>query len=174
MKKTLSFVLALVLALAVAVPAFAAEGTPSSVNTPGGTDVHVTYDYSESYMVTIPADFNTNPDNEGSVQVTAKGRLSYGKTLNVVVASAHEDASSHVWNLANEQDQKVTYYLSKTPGGSPALTNANNSILSLNATELPALESESPYAVNLYHKITGTVQYAGVYQDTLTFTVSVS
>ena len=56
MKKTLSLLLVLVMMLAVAMPVFATEITTDATGSNAGETV-VTYGFSQSFLVVIPADF---------------------------------------------------------------------------------------------------------------------
>ena len=95
MKKTLSLIMAVVMMLAVCVPAFAGEITNL---TPDPQEVTVTTNlsaYTDSYTVTIPANFNVAWPTDGSDQVVQaipgaynlQAKLKVGSTLNIAVTT---------------------------------------------------------------------------------------
>jgi len=162
MKKSVSLLLALVLAFAMVSTAFAVDNTVNTQSSSKDVNVTVTYDYSENYIVTIPANFGIGP-TEGQVTVSASEvRLSLGKELNVKVASTNN------WYLkiGSAENPKIAYVLSQSSNGT-CIAN-NTAVLTVPAGIEGGAKSET-----LYHKASTAAIYAGTYTDTLTFTVSV-
>lgn len=164
MKKTLSLGLALVLALSMAVPAFAAN-----ITTDGGTgSTVVTYGTDQGFTVTIPADFTIDAaTKKATAEVKAENVLiPYGQVLNVRVTGADY---TDKWELIDEAEatNKLTYTIGTTEGGNEI---GNNSVvLDVESGEAYGSEVEE----TLYFTVTDTLTKAGTYTDTLTFTVSV-
>jgi len=164
MKKTLSMVLALTLALSLAVPAFAAD-----ITTDGGVgETVVTYGTSQGFTVTIPADFTIDgATKKATADVTAENVLiPYGKTLNVRVSG---DDYVDAWKLIDnaEATNQLTYTIGTTEGGNDIV---NNSVV-LDVASGEAYGSS--VTETMHFTVTDTLTKAGTYQDTLTFTVSV-
>jgi hypothetical protein len=164
MKKTLSLGLALVLALSMAVPAFAADITVDG----GSGETVVTYGTSQGFTVTIPADFAIDTaTKKATAKVSAENVLiPYGKVLNVRV-SGHDYTDK--WELIDtaEATNKLTYTIGTSEGASDIV---NHSVV-LGVASGEAYGSE--VAKSLYFQVTDTLTKAGTYTDTLTFTVSV-
>ena len=163
MKKTLSLALAAVMALSLAVPAFAAD-----ITTDGGSGTTVvTYGMSQGFTVTIPASIDLDADAKATADVTAENVLiPFGKTLNVRVSG---DDYTDKWELidAASAANKLTYTIGTTDGASDIVNNSV--VLDVDSGEASA----STVTETLYFEVTDEITKAGSYADTLTFTVSV-
>lgn len=159
MKKVLSVALALLMMLAVCVPAFAANPiTEKTDNT--GTAIVKTDTYKEngengeSYSVIIPAN-TTIPWGKDAIDLTysVEAHLGYGKKLHVSVAGNNEMV------LKEDAGEKLAYTLS----GAVAYTSAG-----------PVVNPQAFETFNLAIAETAWAHaIVGEYTDTLTFTAEV-
>lgn len=165
MKKVLSIALALVMMLAVCVPAFAAnpitqdtENTGTAVvktDTLKDTDGDGKGDTSaESFIVTIPADTVIPWGTEETALVyTVESHLAYGKHLEVSVAG------NNVMKLAEDEAETLAYTL----GGTTAFA-ADGPVVN------PAADQDLTVTITADDWANAIV---GEYADTLTFTAEV-
>ena len=168
MKRTFAIVMALVMAFAMMVPAFAIDqkSDPASGDTiiktkttrevddgNGGT----TEESVESFTVTIPADTEIEWGATSTELVyTVEAHLAYGKTLSVSVAG--NDVMTY------EASDADTYELAYTLGGTTDFDSGNPVVYPVadQTFTVDIDEEDWNYAV------------VGVYQDTLTFTAEVN
>lgn len=166
MKKIVSVLLALVMALSLGVSAFATDVT---VDGSQSADTTVTYGLDSSYLVVIPEsvviDTNTH---KGEATVSAENvLLGYGETLNITVANAENEDK---WYLVDKTaaDNTLEYTIGKTDGAAD-VTN-ESVVLSVAAGDKWNEKVEQA----LYFELAEDVTKAGDYSDTLTFTVDVA
>lgn len=157
MKKALSLLLALTMVLSLNVIAFAA-GTPITEDGTSSKSVTISHEVEVAYTVTIPADFAL----ETGATISASGVfIESGKQLKVTVSSGGE------WKLKRTAvggDAGIAYKLSVT-GAEGALANGD--------AVLTVAAGTATGSASLTGTLTGTVTEAGMYTDTLTFTVAV-
>lgn len=158
MKKTGSLLLALLLSLAVSVPAWA--------ETPTGGSTEVTYTVAQSYTITIPASVTiTNQTGSQTISVNKDSIIPADKSLTfAIAAAANYDEANNKFRLKNDvgKDVYLDYTITYPTDQTAAL---NTELLSATAAEAYAGKS----ATLTYQ--TSAAQSAGIYTDTLTFTV---
>ena len=163
MKQFLTCVLALMLVLSLAVPAFAAENTfvPSN-NTDKSTNV--TFNVDPTYTVTIPATVTLTKVDDGSYKqdatiTAADVRLLEGQTITVTLGSDFKlttGASGAIYELP----------YTVTVGDSTAAITTGATVATF--TTDPTEQSST------LHFAAENPKYAGNYSDTVTFTIAVA
>lgn len=164
MKKTLALVLALVMAFAMMVPAFAIDqkSDPASGETVIKTkttkdDGNGGEESVESYTVTIPADTEIEWSKESTELVySVESHLAYGKTLKVGVAG-----NGKMTYVASDAD---TFELAYALTGATAYQSAGPVVY-------PAADQSISVDITANDWNSAVV---GVYADTLTFTVEIA
>ena len=127
--------------------------------------ISVTYKLALAYKITIPDNLViSNETDKGEMTVTAK-ELYIPETgkLSVTVESAHD------FNLANSNDDSVllSYQATVVVDGVERNLGVNKEVAAFTMEEFTALELPE---VTMTAEVTGSPVYAGIYQDTLTFT----
>lgn len=156
MKKVLSIALALVMMLAVCVPAFAANPITNTTEDNGQTVVKTSTqkengEDAEHFSVTIPADTTIPWETEVTNLVyTVDSQLAYGKHLEVSVAG------NNVMKLAEDEAETLAYTL----GGTTAYVAAGPVVKAADQ-DLTVTIAADAWANAI----------VGEYADTLTFTV---
>lgn len=165
MKKFVSFVLVLVLALSMSATAFAAEITTESAQT---TETTVTYQMVDGYTVVIPeAVAIDSATGKGSAALSAENVIiDFGKTLKVKISG---DDYDDAWQLIDGADAQnvVKYNIGTADGGDDIV---NNSVVLSSAS---GDNWNSKVEETLYFSLAEPVEKSGTYTDILTFTVSV-
>lgn len=167
MKKALSLTLALVLAFALAIPAFAAAETTNVSISGSQPTVKVDYTTTEFFTVTIPADITLDKAQDantlsGSANVSAVGLLAANKTLTVTMSTANYDGETSKFYLAYE-GSKINYTIKV------GVTDFSQG----GTVFTMAAGSESAGAtLNFAAADITEATKAGTHSDTLTFTVT--
>ena len=160
MKKLFAVILAVCLLASMSTTAFAAEIGPGANASQGSTEVSFNVD--PTYTVTIPAtvELEKQEDNgtvtyENDYTLTAQAgvRLKKGEYIEVTVASNFE--------MATTEGATLAYAI--TAGGNVV---GNNGVVAEFETDKAAQSTTIHIAAN-------DPDYAGVYKDTVTFTVAV-
>lgn len=160
MKKLLTLTMVLIMALAMSVPAFAADVDQES--DPKTGDMLATYTEAQTYTVTIPDTIDVAKQGDAAVAVTVSASdvvIDANQTLKVTVSSAN------TWKLVSEEGGEFNYGLYKG-----AETNA----LGNHAEVLSVAAGTATGSVALSAKLTEAVTKSGTFTDTLTFTVAVA
>lgn len=203
MKKLLSIVLALALALSLSVTAFAAgddtgDGTDTGTTTQGTTiqpgtngepspssgDTQVNYSVAPAYTVTIPASVTIGGENgSNTVTVSAEGvKVAKGKQVVVKLTGINESTdedgnttSDTTFTVKTAEGASLTYTVQKGSDtiqkDGTVLTVASG--LNNETGEDGTTTGASTGSAALTFALNDTVQYAGDYTGTVTFTVSV-
>ncbi len=195
MKRMVALLAALVLLLASAVPAFAADDVEyTSVENAGSVNTTLTYGVSQSYMIKIPSRINLHRLEDGSglgatATVEAKSVIVAGdESLNIAVNSSNETSSgtghdvTFQWWLKDTNMKvdgvtpasvPVKYTATIPEGAGTAQLYNGKKILTVGAAEGDkGTESNAGGSVTITFFTEGTAQH-GAYQDILTFHVSV-
>ncbi|MGN1315434.1 MAG: hypothetical protein ACI4VW_00015 [Acutalibacteraceae bacterium] len=154
MKKVLSFTLALVMMLSVSITAFAGTVDQDTVDKTGNTSI--TYDVSPSYTVTIPATVTLGDTATVKVENTM---LKKGDEVNVKLTGTSE--ADDAFKVTTAQGAELTY----TVKDGDTVINVGDTVLSC--------ASQVNDTADLLFTAPASVQYAGDYTGTVTFTVSV-
>lgn len=189
MKKLLSLVLALTLALSLSVTAFATGGegdTGTNTFSPSDTgdkSTTVTYTVAPAYTVTIPASVTISDTNGTNVTVSAEGvKIAKGYQVKVELTGINETTDE-----SNNTTSDTTFTVKTQEGASLTYTvKKDNDTISKGGTVLTVesglnnetgqdgtLTGASKGSAILTFALADTVQYAGEYSGTVTFTVSV-
>lgn len=179
MKKLLSIVWALALALSLSVTAFAADTqiTDQSPDKTGKTSV--TYGVTAAYTVTIPASVSIGgADNSNTVIVSAENvKVAYGEQVVVRLTGINESEENEngdsEFQVKTKEGAALKYVVKK--GESEVTTAAdNNIVLAVNPNSTTDQEVASgSQSLTFALADNQVVQYAGEYYGTVTFTVSV-
>ena len=154
MKKLLSFTLALVMMLSVSVTAFAGTVDQDSIDKTG--DTSITYNVAPAYTVTIPATVELGGTATVKVENTM---LKKGDEVNVKLTGTSE--ADDTFKVTTAQGAELTYTVNK----SDTVINVGDTVISC--------ASQVSNQVDLLFTAPTSVQYAGDYSGTVTFTVSV-
>lgn len=154
MKKILSFTLALVMMLSATVTAFAATVDQDSVDKTGNTSI--TYNFAPAYTVTIPATVTLGDTATVKVENTM---LKLGDEVNVKLTGTSEADDS--FKVTTAQGAELTY----TVKDGDTVINVGDTVISC--------ASQVNDTADLFFTAPTSVQYAGDYSGTVTFTVSV-
>ena len=154
MKKLLSFTLALVMMLSVSVTAFAGTVDQDSIDKTG--DTSITYSVDHAYTVTIPATVELGGTATVKVENTM---LKKGDEVNVKLTGTSE--ADDTFKVTTAQGAELTYTVKK----SDTVINVGDTVISC--------ASQVSNQVDLLFTAPTSVQYAGDYSGTVTFTVSV-
>lgn len=192
MKKLLSLVLALTLALSLSVTAFATGGEggtgTDNTNTFGpddkdGKSTTVTYTVAPAYTVTIPASVTIGSDGSTTATVSAEGvKIAKGYQVKVELTGINEttDESNNTisddkFTVKTKEGASLTYTVKKDNDtiskGGTVLTVASG--LNNETGQDGSLTGASKGSATLTFALADTVEYAGEYSGTVTFTVSV-
>ena len=164
MKKVVSLALALVLVLAMGIPAFAADN-----GIQGGNTTEVKYTVSETYVVTIPsAVVFTGTTLTGTGDVSAS---------NVVLVNGHKlvvkMASANGFNLKNE-DSAIAYTV-KVGDSQTALSGSDAvEVLAVTCTNMEVASDTATLNFATTTAAIGAATAAGDHTDTLTFSCEVA
>ncbi|MDO5141857.1 MAG: hypothetical protein Q4D31_02430 [Eubacteriales bacterium] len=169
-RKLIAMTLTLALAQAMAVPAFAAEGTVSQTDSSKTTNTTVEYTVKETYTVTIPQSVNLETLTHEQAISATDVVINEGNELKVTLSSANYSTGFRMKNIAvssvgNADTDFLAYTIQKGSPASEAVTNGGE-VLTVKAGTETGSET-------LTYNTTGKAKKAGIYQDTLTFTVSV-
>ena len=160
MKKLFALILAVVMIATISTTAFAAEIGPEANASQGSTEVSFNVD--PTYTVTIPATVELQKvedngtvtyENDYTLTAQAGVRLKKGEYIEVTVASDFE--------MTTEQGATLDYTITK---GGNAVTN--NGVVA----EFDTDKAEQTATI---HIAANDPDYAGEYEDTVTFTVAV-
>ena len=154
MKKLLSFTLALVMMLSVSVTAFAGTVDQDSIDKTG--DTSITYSVAPAYTVTIPATVELGGTATVKVENTM---LKKGDEVNVKLTGTSE--ADDTFKVTTAQGAELTYTVKK----SDTVIDVGDTVISC--------ASQVSNQVDLLFTAPTSVQYAGDYSGTVTFTVSV-
>lgn len=160
MRKLTTLLLAMTMLCSCVLPAFAAEITTNG----DSANTTVQYGASEGYIVTVPDSAVIGDDGLGNITVSiSNALLASQSTLNVYISS--DSFTNGYWNLTNttQPNEKLKYSIKKN---STNIAN-NDIVLSVAAGEA----WDSTVSATLALQLQDTVTQAGLYQDTLTFTV---
>lgn len=165
MKKIVSFVLALTLALALSLTAFA--DTPTSQN------MEVEYTVDPSYVVIIPDGGDglvVDPDTgsgEMDIGIKEKSLIPGNKAIQMSInAGKHYDNTKKTYQMKNSTGGQLLAYVLKYKG---EVKNPNSSDSTVVLETISADEAYSGYSGKIGINV-GTAKAAGTYTDTLTFT----
>ena len=130
--------------------------------------ISVTYQLALTYKITIPDELVLSTDTHtGEMKITAEELyIPEAGEVRVTVSSTHD------FNLAYVADEDVllSYQASVVVDGEESVLSAeNNEAAAFTMEEFTALSSELPEST-MTAEVTGSPVYAGIYQDTLTFT----
>ena len=190
MKRLLSITLTLVLALSLSVTAFAAGDGNTGNDTDTGTTTQgttinqdsgdkkgsttVNYSVAPAYTVTIPASVTIGgEDGSNTVTVSAEGvKVAKGKQVvvkltGINVTSENADGDND-FKVKTDEGAELKYTVSA--GGS--VIQKDGTVLTVNPADTTSTAVASGEA-SLTFALNDTVQYAGEYTGTVTFTVSV-
>lgn len=160
MKKLFALILTVVMIATISTTAFAAEIGPGANASQGSTEVSFKVD--PTYIVTIPATVTLNKvedngtvtyENDYTLTAQAGVRLKKGEYIEVTVASDFEMTTTEGATL----DYAIT---------AENAAVANNGVVAKFATD----KAEQTATI---HIAANDPDYAGVYKDTVTFTVAV-
>lgn len=154
MKKILSFTLALVMMLSVSVTAFAGTVDQDSVDQTGNTSI--TYNVAPAYTVTIPATVELGSTATVKVENTM---LKKGDEVTVKLTGTSE--ADDAFKVTTAQGAELAY----TVKDGDTVINVGDTVLSC--------ASQVNDTADLLFTAPASVQYAGDYTGTVTFTVSV-
>lgn len=154
MKKLLSFTLALVMVLSVSITAFAGTVDQDSVDKTG--DTSITYNVDPAYTVTIPATVTLGDTATVKVENTM---LKLGDEVNVKLTGTSE--ADDTFKVTTAQGAVLAY----TVKDGDTVINVGDTVISC--------ASQVNDQVDLLFTAPTSVQYAGDYSGTVTFTVSV-
>lgn len=154
MKKLLSFTLALVMMLSATVTAFAGTIDQDTVDKTG--DTSITYNVDPTYTVTIPATVTLG--NTATVKVEDT-MLKKGDEVTVKLTGTSE--ADDTFKVKTAQGAELTY----TVKDGDTVINVGDTVLNC--------ASQVNGTANLLFTAPTSVQYAGDYSGTVTFTVSV-
>ncbi|MGN0523933.1 MAG: hypothetical protein ACI4IG_06645 [Eubacterium sp.] len=154
MKKLLSFTLALVMMLSATITAFAGTVDQDSVDKTG--DTNITYNVDPAYTVTIPATVTLG--NTATVKVE-NTMLKKGDEITVKLTGTSE--ADDTFKVKTAQGAELTYTVKD-----------GDTVINVGDTVLHCASQVNGRADLLFTAPT-SVQYAGDYSGTVTFTVSV-
>lgn len=156
MKKLLSFTLALVMMLSATVTAFAADTTITMDSESNSADTSITYNVDPAYTVTIPATVTLGDTATVKVENTM---LKKGDEVNVKLTGTSE--ADDTFKVTTAQGAELTY----TVKDGDTVINVGDTVLQC--------ASQVNGTADLLFTAPTSVQYAGTYTGTVTFTVSV-
>ena len=165
MKKMITLILAMTMALSVSATAFAADTTINQDTAePKNGSTKVTYTVAPSYTVTIPA---TVTLDGSAVEVKAEG-VKVNKNSQVVVKLTGTSYSGNAFKVTTTEGAELAYTVKK----GDTLVNIDDTVLSVNPDSATDGNGASG-STSLSFSLNDTIQYAGNYTGTVTFTVSV-
>ena len=161
MRKIFSGILCIAMILSTSIIGFAAEITTSG----GKNQTVVSYGMDESFVVVIPADFDLSSNGTTEAEVSASNVMIKDDTELVVFISGDDYVDN--WELIdkNESDNRLVYTIGTTEGADDIVNNSE--VLVVSAGEA----YNNTVVEKMYFNIVDTVSQAGIYTDTLTFTV---
>ena len=165
MKKILSGIISLALALSMSTSVFASTITNS--DSPYGW-TEITYGMDQGFVVTIPADFTIyTQTNKATAEVTASNVMIPDGTILEVAVSGNDYVNS--WELVDtaEAGNRLDYIIGSTDGDDDIVNNGV--VLAVDAGDA----YNSTVTETMYFEVVDTLTKAGTYTDTLTFTVSI-
>lgn len=163
MKKIISIALALIMMMAICVPAFAA----TAVLGENKVNVETTYETTDaSYTVTIPATISVKWDDETTVydaSYSVKSQLLVGASVTVGVAydTDADDTNNGVME-AEGTDKKLTYTL--TGAGETAFTGVNDGAKASDVGGTDATITVAGFDAAPVATYTGTITYTVSYE----------
>lgn len=159
MKKFLASILALAMCCAMAVPAFAEDTTIDQNSQDKTGSTAVSYSVDEMYTVTIPEKVTLG----NSVTVKAEDVcVANGSVVNVSLTGT--DGSNDAFELESAEGAVITYTVQNEDDDTIAIDDV---VLTVDPAEASSGEAELTFVAPT------SVTYAGVYEGTVTFTVSV-
>ena len=164
MKKLLTCVLALALVLSLSVTAFAAESSINQGSTDKSGSTSINYTVAPAYTVTIPASVTLG----NSVTVAASG-VKVAKGSQVVVKLTGTSESDNTFEVKTTEGAALTYTVKSDENDT---INVNDAVLTVNPDTATDGNGASG-STKLSFELNDTIQYAGTYTGTVTFTVSV-
>lgn len=156
MKKILSFTLALVMMLSATVTAFAADTTITMDSESNSADTSITYNVAPAYTVTIPATVTLGDTATVKVENTM---LKLGDEVNVKLTGTSE--ADDTFKVTTAQGAELAYTVKD-----------GNTVINVGDTVISCASQVSDQ-VDLLFTAPTSVQFAGDYSGTVTFTVSV-
>lgn len=157
MKRLLTCVLALVMALSLSVTAFAAGITQDTVLKTGSTEV--TYTVNPTYTVTIPATVTLGGT---AVEVKAENVV-VDRGKQVVVKLTGTSGTNNAFTVKTAEEAVLAY----TVKNGDTVVDINDAVLAVN----PGTANSG--STTLTFTAPTSITYAGTYTGTVTFTVSV-
>ena len=157
MKKLLAIAIALALVLSLSVTAMATDNELTPAESPY-KDTEVTFSVAPTYTVTIPATIELSKADDGTYQKIAtiqaeNVRLEEGENLQVTITGD--------FMLSNGSSYQLPYTVK---AGNSVITSGG--VVATFTTSTTAQSSTLSFAA-------ANPQYAGVYSDTVTFTISI-
>lgn len=178
MKKKLSIFLVLVLAITLAIPAFADDNTLGPGEGNDSKDTTVTYGVTTTYTVTIPASVSpAAPDvagdgNTATITIGKDALIPHGQEIKVWISASENYADSKYYVVDTAASaNKFEYTIQYDNGGTmtaviPGATAPDATII------LSTARSATDVTKDIYLKMVTAPTYSGTYEDKLTFNVA--
>ena len=148
-------------------PVFASDVTKITNENNTG-DIEVIYTVEDSYILTIPDQFQLLKDKEVSVEISATDVcIGYGTTLEVIITGANCVEGDLAWYIADEDnlDNKFEYTIGSKSGLDDIVDETKVIVVDAGNTE----GETQKFFFNLKEPVTTS----GTYSDLLTFTAEV-
>lgn len=169
MKKYLSLVLILTLALFLSATAFAVDNTIKEDSDTRNADTRVNYNVAPTFTVTIPAIVTLGPNEDDVVPVSVKAEnVCVEKGMQVVVRLTGTSGTDNAFTVATAQEAELKYCV-KSGGNN---INVGDIVLAVDPGNTTA-DTVANGTASLMFVLDDTIKYAGAYTGTVTFTVSV-
>lgn len=160
-KKILSTLLCLSMMFGTAMPIAAATVTRENES-----DVLLTYSSEENFVITIPADFTIDPST-GTATASVSASNVFIPDKSILNVNIHSDNYNVNWSLTDiEESANILRYSIGTEAWKSNIFN-NSIVLSVESGEA----YDSVISQTLYFKVLDALSKAGIYKDTLTFSV---
>ena len=165
--KKLLILFTLIFTIVAVCPVFASDVTKIT-NSNNTGDIEVIYTVEDSYMITIPDQFQLSKDEEVSVEISATDVcIEYGTTLEVVITGANCVEGDTAWYIADEKNRENKYeYTIGSESGLDDITDGFAVII----VDAGNTEGETQ---ELFFNLKEPVTTSGTYSDLLTFTAEV-